>query len=88
MGITTFPGFPGMNIQDLVAPDYTTIIRVIRKTGYMFLYMDQVYVGQFAYANAITNVDIIAAWRTNEFTVEKWVEYFKVWPKEALVAPV
>ena len=81
---TTFPGFPSKSSQP-ASSDIISNVRVIRKNGYVFLYMDGLFVGSYAYAPAITTVDIMAAWYIAEVSSQKWVDWIKVWPSSVVL---
>ena len=82
--LTPFPGFPSQLFQGSLGADIIMKIRVIRKNNYAFIYMGNLYVGQYAYANTITTVDIVNYWYFPLCNNERWVDYISVWPRECV----
>ena len=81
---TSFPGFPSKTYMGTYpTTDYSSIFKVKRKNGYIFLYADEKYLGSYAYAPTITTVDIIAWW--NAIGVEHWIDWIKVTPSSVVL---
>jgi hypothetical protein len=64
--------------------DFTALFRIRRQNGYIFLTINEKYVGQYAYATPITSVNILSYWQ-NTIGIERWVEYIKVSPREVVL---
>ena len=86
--LTTFPGFPSMLAVQSQPSDSILSFKVVRKNGYIFLYINGFYVGQYAYATTITDVAIVNTWFFNSFGSQRTVDYLRIWPKEVVAAPV
>ena len=59
--------------------------RVVRKNGYLFFYGNNVFLGSYAYNNALTDVSITAHRYTTAFSSELYCDWIKVWPKEVVL---
>lgn len=83
---TNFPGFPSKNFITKGTDDIF-LTRLIRKNGYLFIYINGTFVGQGAYAAAITNVNIYSGWFqvANPTGQERWVDWIKVWPSSVVL---
>ena len=83
---TPFPGFPSMTQRFDNYTDFILNYRIVRKNGYAFLYANGTFIGQYAYANLITTVDICfkrhAAGNT---TGETWCDWISVYPREVVL---
>ena len=85
VGQTTFPGFPSKTEQ-ISATDQLAELRIVRKNGYVFYYIDNLYIGQYAYANTIATVDIYFTWDQGALgVVEKWVDWIRVSPSSVVL---
>jgi len=82
---TPFPGRPATNFVVPLGVDIVSMMRVVRKNGNVFLYIDGTFVGQYAYAPTITTVDIIAQWYVNHFPVEKWLQDLSIYPSSVVL---
>jgi len=84
-GPTIFPGFPAMTGQNRnIADSGSILIKTVRRNGYMFIYIDGLYVGSYVYAATITTVDIVVCW-LNSLIPENWIDYIKVTPREVVL---
>ena len=84
----TWPGFPSKIQQNSGLTDILSRCRVVRKNGYMFLYIDGFYVGQYAYATTITTVDFLFLIRFDTGTFynnEAWAHWIKVTPSSVVL---
>ena len=80
-----WPGFPSRFAQYYSTSDAIAKFRVVRKNGYLFLYINNIFAGQYAYAPAITTVDIYSTWQTGQLAEEHWVDYIKVTPESVVL---
>ena len=80
---TLLPGFPGLAPSFIYPADFIAVCKIRRKNGYMFLYINEKYVGQYAYAPTITSVDIMAYFQ-NTPAVPKWVDWLRVTPSSVV----
>jgi hypothetical protein len=81
---TPFPGFPS-KLSQLGPADVITDMKIVRKNGYMFLYFDNLYVGQYAYATTITSVDLVALFFQAVLNSPKYVDWVKVTPSSVVL---
>jgi hypothetical protein len=83
-GAVIFPALPSKTRIDLPISDVVSVIRIVRKNGYVSIYNYGYYLGQFAYAAPITTVDIINNWHIIGITAKRWIDYIKVWPESVV----
>jgi hypothetical protein len=81
---TPFPCMPSKSFTGPLGADLISPLRIVRKNGYVTLFINGQYVGQFAYAPVITTVDIVFLWRTNEVSSEKWVDWIRIYPRSVV----
>ena len=86
-GLTPFPGRPAQSSMTPGGSDYILNLRLVRKTGYIFLYGNNTFIGQFAYAPTITTVNIVNVLFTGaqDIDIEGWCHWLKIWPKEVVL---
>lgn len=84
--ITPWPAMPSKTYLNFNVTDYITEFKIVRKNGYIFLYIGDKYVGSFAYATTISTVDITASWyQAGHVNSQKWVDYVEIWPREVVL---
>jgi hypothetical protein len=85
-GRTIWPGTPEKDIMTPPTGDNTLTVRVLRRNGYVFYYANNFYVGHFAYAATITEVNIINHLRNTpgDETEQRWVDWIKVYPRSVV----
>lgn len=83
--LTPLPGFPSRVYVGNLGADVITKFRIVRKNGYLFLYGEGTFLGQFAYAATITSVDILALWNIGAIACQKWIDWIKVWPSSVVL---
>lgn len=84
---TAWPGRPAQTIQAL-GDDELINLRVVRIAGassYVFLYIDNKYVGQGALAGTITSVDVLTTWGTGQLASEKWLQLLSITPSSVVL---
>ena len=80
------PSFPSKNSVGPIGTDVLTRIRISRINGYISVYIDNTFLGKFAYAPAITTVDIVATFKLSYVECYKSVDWIRVTPS-AVVNP-
>ena len=81
---TPLPGFPSKTNVGPLGADIISKVVCNRRNNYMFIYVDDTFLGQFAYAPTITSVDISATWAPNDISCFKSCDYISVWPREVV----
>jgi hypothetical protein len=85
---TPFPSRPVQNALGPFGLDTLSTFKIVKRNGYVFLYAkygSNYYLGQYAYAPAITSVDIIFTNAAGIIDAEKWVDWIKVWPASVVL---
>jgi len=82
---TPWPGRPGQSTVSGLGADYISNMRVVRKNGYLFLYSNSFYLGQYAYAPAITRVDIYSTWQTGQLLEDHWLQDLAITPSSVVL---
>lgn len=85
-GRTIWPGSPEKDIMTPPTGDNLLHVRIVRRNGYVFLYANNFYMGHYAYALAINDVDIINHLRNTpgDETMQRWVDWIKVYPRSVV----
>lgn len=81
---TPFPARPTKTYAALSA-DQILSCRIVRKNGFLFLYGNSFYLGQYAFAATITTVDIVFVQYQNDLGGERWIDWIKVWPASVVL---
>lgn len=81
---TALPGMPSKTSIGPLTTDVVSSLRVVRKNNYIFLYMDGRLIGQYAYATAITSVDLTALCYIAQFGHEYFCEWIRVSPSSVV----
>ena len=86
---TAWPGRPSKNQLGPLSTDEISDIRIVRKNNYMFLYNKGIFMGQYAYATAITNVGMqfYACGVAPQSVLDKifTIDWIKVWPSSVVL---
>jgi len=82
---TPFPGFPSKTAQGPMGGDFISNLRIVRKNGYVALYMDNLLMGSFAYASTITSVDILSTWYIANISCQKWLQDLSIYPSSVVL---
>ena len=82
---TPFPGFPSRNKVTMATSDLLTKFRIVRKNGYVFIYQNELFVGQYSYAPVITSIDMNAIWLTNQIGTDKFIDWIKITPSSVVL---
>ena len=82
-----WPGFPSKSQLVFTTVDNILNARVIRKNGTMFYYANGMYMGQeTGFTTTLTGLYVyLSWWQALTFNVEKWIDWIKFWPKEAIL---
>jgi len=86
---TPWPGLPSINQTRALGTDEITNIRIVRKNGYLHIYNKGIFMGSYAYATAISTVDLVftiyGSGAPANLDKEMWVHQLSVSPREAVL---
>jgi len=84
-GQTAWPGFPSKVSNPTPSGDTIIIVTIVRKNGYLFIYGNNKYTGQNAYATSISTVDLVFLVQQADITHEKWIDWIEVTPSSVVL---